>query len=93
MLGDDPAPTGVAGRVITVAGAPVAGAVIVHRTSEGEPCSPHDVANLTGPQGFFQAPLSPGLCLVSAKLHGRATPKVAVEIEQGRLTIVTLVMP
>ncbi len=93
VLGDRLTASGVAGRVVTAAGVPVDRAVLVHRTEAGEPCSLHDVAYITGPQGFFQAPLLPGLCSVSAKLRDRTTPEVSVQIEKGRLTVVTLIMP
>lgn len=93
VLGDRLTPSGLAGRVVTAAGAPVGRAVLVHHTEAGEPCSLHDVASITGPEGFFQASLLPGLCFVSAKVRGRTTAEVPVQIEKGRLTVVTLVMP
>lgn len=93
VLGDNVAPTGVAGRVLTFAGEPVRGALIVHHNRAGQPCSQHDVAYMTGARGFFQAPLLPGLCFVAANVRGRWSPEVAVQIDDGRLTFVTLVMP
>lgn len=93
VLGNRQQPTGVAGRVLTGEGMPVARAVIVARTAAGEPCSGLEDASLTGPTGFFERALPPGICFVSAKLAERATPQVAVQIVEGRLTVVSLTMP
>ncbi len=93
IIGDRLRPTGVAGRVLTTTGMPIAGAVVLDRTASGEPCTGLEHASLTGPTGVFVRALPPGVCFVSARLSGRTTPEAEVQILEGRVTLISLVMP
>jgi len=85
--------TGIAGSVVDLAGAAVAGAFISTQRPSGDPCKDNDLGISSTDQGVFFVAVRPGPCLIVAGRNGRWSAPVLAEVTADHITPVQLVAP
>jgi hypothetical protein len=92
LFPDAPAP-GVVGIVVDHAGDRVPAAGLSGVRSSGQPCSLLDIPFFSQADGTFGFDISPGFCLLSATGPSGPGDPVLVEVQAGRTSGVTLIVP